>query len=166
MPKLTETELLDFLDERRVVMRIAVVRPDSSPLVVPLWFIHQDGAIYFTPREKSDWFTCLRHDPRAALSIDEQPHPYRKLLVEGQAELVHDIGNDDAWRDLYLAMAKRYVAADAAAAYVANTVNEPRGLYRMVLADATRLRSWRMPVKGEPAMGIWAGRYFKDETAF
>ena len=100
MPRLTATERDDFLAERGVVMRIAVVRDDGSPLVTPIWFLHQDQAIYFTPREKSEWFACLRRDPRCALCIDEQPLPYRKVLVEGAAELVHDVGADDAWRDL------------------------------------------------------------------
>ncbi len=49
-------------------MRIAVVRADGSPLVTPLWFIHEDDAIYFTPRAHSEWYGCLKRDPRVALS--------------------------------------------------------------------------------------------------
>ena len=90
-------------------MRISVVRADGSPLVTPIWFICEDNAIYFTPREKSEWFACLRRDPRVALCIDEQPLPYRKVIVEGQAELVFDVGQDDQWRDLY-----RRIQAEAA----------------------------------------------------
>jgi len=161
MPKLTVAEREAFLSERKVVMRIAVVRPDGSPLVTPIWFLHRDGAIWFTPRENSEWFACLRHDPRAALCIDEQPLPYRKVMVEGAAELVHDLGEDDAWRDLYRDIARRYVPAQDAEAYVQNTINERRGLFRMVLADA-KVRTWRLPVKGEAQEGIWAQRYYKD----
>lgn len=161
MPKLTREEREAFLAERKVVMRIAVVRPDGSPLVTPLWFLHRDGAIWFTPRERAEWFTCLRNDPRAALCIDEQPLPYRKVMVEGQAELVHDIGEDDAWRDLYRDIARRYVPAHDADAYVDNTINEQRGLFRMVLAES-KVRSWRLPVGDDPAEGIWHQRYYQD----
>ncbi len=161
MPVLTDDEQATFLDERGILMRIAVVRADGAPLVTPIWFIHRDGAIYFTPREKSEWFACLRRDPRVSLCIDEQPHPYRKVIVDGKAELVHDIGNDDEWRDLYLDIAKRYVNDEGAEGYVRNTINEPRGLYRVVLEDA-KVRSWRMPIEGEDPEGIWHKRYYGD----
>ena len=166
MPNLTVEERDTFLAERGVLMRIAVVREDGSPLVTPIWFIHQDGAIYFTPREKSEWFGCLRRDARVALCIDEQPHPYRKVLIEGEAELVYDTGRDDEWRDLYRDIARRYVPEEQANAYVDNTIDQPRGLYRMVLDRANKLRSWRMPEPGEDAMGIWHNRYYKPGTTF
>ena len=146
-------------------MRIAVVRPNGSPLVTPIWFIHEDDAIYFTPREKSEWFDCLRADPRAALCIDEQPHPYRKVLIEGQAELVYDVGNDTRWREMYRRIAKRYVAEQAADAYVDNTIEQPRGLYKVTLATAD-VKTWRMPEEGEEAMGIWHDRYYVPGTKF
>jgi len=161
MPRLTKDEREAFLAERKVVMRIGVVRPDGSPLVTPIWFIHRDGAIWFTPRERSEWFACLRADPRVSLCIDEQPLPYRKVMVEGSAELVHDVGEDDRWRDLYRDIARRYVPEKDALAYVENTIDERRGLFRVLLTDA-RVRSWRLPVGDEPGEGIWHARYYQD----
>ncbi|MDP6831111.1 MAG: pyridoxamine 5'-phosphate oxidase family protein [Alphaproteobacteria bacterium] len=161
MPVLSQEERTAFLRERRVVMRIAVVRPDGSPLVTPLWYLYEDEAIYFTPRERSEWFTCLRADPRAALCIDEQPLPYHKVMIEGVAELLYDVGADDEWRDLYLRMAKQYVPSDDAEAYLQNTIKEQRGLFRIKLADA-KVRSWRLPLRDEPGEGIWHQRYYQD----
>jgi len=161
MPVLTKEERSAFLDEREVILRIAVVRSDGSPLVTPIWYLYQDEAIYFTPRARSEWFECLRSDPRAGLCIDEASAPYRKVVIEGSAELVHDLGADDEWRDLYRMIAKRYVPEEAAEAYVQNTINEPRGLYRVTLAGA-KVRTWRMPVPGEAAEGIWHQRYYQD----
>ncbi len=165
MPKLTDQERDTFLNEPGVLMRIAVVREDGSPLVTPIWFIYEDGAIYFTPRDKSEWFACLRRDPRVALCIDEQPLPYRKVLVEGQAALVHDVGADDVWRDQYRRIAERYVNREGAEAYVQNTIDQPRGLYRVALADA-KVSTWRMPLDGEDGMGIWHDRYYVPGTQF
>lgn len=165
MPKLKATERDQFLQEPGVVMRIAVVRADGSPLVTPIWFIHENNAIYFTPREKSEWFNCLRRDPRVALSIDEQVMPYRKVLVEGAAELVHDVGEDDDWRDLYSRIAQRYVGIEGARQYIQNTIDQPRGLYRVAIEHATMV-TWRMPVEGEASMGIWASRYYVSGTDF
>ena len=86
MPKLSEQEQIAFLDEPGVLMRIAVVRKDGSPLITPIWFLFHEGGIYFTPRERSEWFDCLRRDNRISLCIDEDRLPYRKVLVEGSAE--------------------------------------------------------------------------------
>lgn len=165
MPKLNSTELDDFLTTPGVLMRVSVVRADGSPLVTPIWFLYEDGAIYFTPREKSEWFACLRRDPRVALCIDEQPLPYRKVIVEGVAQLIHDIGEDDAWRDQYRRIACRYVDAEGAEAYVQNTIDQPRGLFRVPL-DGSNVVTWRMPVEGEDGMGIWHDRYYVPGTSF
>lgn len=161
MPNLTTSERDRFLTEPGVVMRIAVVRADGSPLVTPIWFIYEDGAIYFTPRERSEWFACLRRDPRVSLCIDEQALPYRKVIVEGDATLVHDVGEDDAWRDQYRRIAGRYVPGRAAEDYVRNTINEPRGLYRVPLVGS-KVRTWRMPLQNESQEGIWHRRYYQD----
>ena len=165
MPKLTVDEQADFLSEPGVLMRVAVVREDGSPLVTPIWFIYEGDAIYFTPRAKSEWFECLRLDSRVALCIDEEALPYRKVLAEGSAELVHDVGADDLWRDQYRRIAKRYVDEEGAEAYVRNTIEQPRGLYCLRLSEA-KVNSWRMPVEGEDGMGIWHGRYYTSGTKF
>ncbi len=163
MPVLSNSERDRFLDEPGVLMRVAVVREDGAPLVTPIWFIHENDAIYFTPREKSEWFSCLRRDPRIALCIDEQPLPYRKVLIEGVAELSYDVGMDADWRDLYLRIASRYVPAAAAEAYVSNTIDQPRGLYRVCL-DAAAVKTWRMPLADEAQEGIWHQRYYVPGT--
>jgi nitroimidazol reductase NimA-like FMN-containing flavoprotein (pyridoxamine 5'-phosphate oxidase superfamily) len=159
MPKMTPTEQAAFFAESGVLMRISVVRADGSPLVTPLWFIHEDEHIYFTPRARSEWYECLRRDPRVALSIDEQPLPYRKVIVEGSAELIHDVGADALWRDRYERIARRYVSADAAAAYIHTTIDQPRALFRVPL-HRSKVRSWRMPIGDEPGDGIWHQRYY------
>ena len=161
MPVLTKSEREEFLNAPGVILRIAVTRADGSPLVTPIWHIFQDECIYFTPRERSEWFQCLRSDSRTALCIDEEVLPYRKVVVEGSAELVHDIGEDDEWRDLYLRIASRYVPGEGAKAYVQNTIDEPRGLFRVPLTGS-KVRTWRMPLEGEAQEGIWHQRYYQD----
>lgn len=144
-------------------MRVSVVRENGSPLVTPIWFLFEDEAIYFTPRARSEWFGCLKNDPRVALCIDEQPLPYRKVIVEGVAELVFDVGSDDEWRDLYRRIACRYVSQSEAQAYIQNTIEQPRALYRVPMAGA-HVKTWRMPIEGEAADGIWHHRYYVRGT--
>jgi hypothetical protein len=56
------------------------------------------------------------------------------VLLEGQADLMHDVGEDDVWRDLYRRIAGAVV------------------------------KTWRMPVKGEEQDGIWHRRYYGAAT--
>ena len=165
MPVLTLTERNRFLEEPGVLMRIGVARDDGSPLVTPIWFLYEKDAIYFTPRAQSDWFRSLRRDTRICLCIDEQALPYRKVVVEGNAELLHDLGEDDEWRDLYRKIAGRYVPQDAAEAYVRNTIDQERALFCVVLERSTT-RTWRMPLDGEPETGIWHERYYAPGTHY
>ena len=91
MPKLTAAEQQALLTEPGIVMRIGVVDENGAPYVTPIWFWSEDGFIYFTPRQKSAWFESLKRDPRVSLCIDEQALPYRKVLVNGVAELQFDV---------------------------------------------------------------------------
>jgi PPOX class probable F420-dependent enzyme len=163
MPKLTDAEVEAFLDEPGHLVRIGTVDDDGYPRVVPTWFIHREGEIVFTPRAPAVFLANLRRDPRIGLSIDEDPLPYRKVTVQGDARVVHEPGEDDAWRDLYRQIAKRYVPEDAADEYVDNTIDQPRALIAVPLRTS-RVQTWRMPVEGEDGTGIWHRRYYGDGT--
>jgi PPOX class probable F420-dependent enzyme len=163
VPKLSNDEVGELLDTRGVLVRIGTVDADGMPRVVPTWFIHRDGAVLFTPRAESVFLANLRRDPRVGLSIDEEALPYRKVTVQGTAELQHDLGEDDAWRDLYRSIARRYIDGDAAEAYVRGTIDQPRALLAVPLASA-KVSTWRMPVGEEDGTGIWARRYYRPGT--
>jgi nitroimidazol reductase NimA-like FMN-containing flavoprotein (pyridoxamine 5'-phosphate oxidase superfamily) len=163
MPKLTDAELATFLDEPGHLVRVATVDGDGMPRNVPLWFVHHDRMIVFTPRLHSVLLGNVRRDPRIGLTIDEEALPYRKVSVQGTAVVLHEPGEDDVWRDLYLRIAMRYVAEDGARAYVTGTDDQPRALLGVRLADA-KVSTWRMPIEGEDGTGIWHRRYYLDGT--
>ena len=165
MPRMKTKEQIDFLNAPGILMRIACIRQDGSPLVTPIWFILHKNGIYFTPRAQSEWLSCLRRDPRVSLCIDEQNLPYRKFIAEGVAELVHDLGEDELWRDLYREIARRYVPEEAAVAYVQDTIDQERVLFLLDLEKAA-ITSWRMPTEGEPQTGIWHQRYYAPGTKY
>lgn len=148
-----------FLGEPGVLLHLATIRSDGSPRIAPMWFIYEDGAIWFTPRAESDWLRDLRADPRCAMVIDEQPLPYRKVSINGVAELAYDLGRDELWRDLYRRIACRYVPPEGAEAYIQTTIDQPRALFRVPL-EGSVVQTWRMPVEGEDGAGIWHRRYY------
>ena len=163
MPKMTDAEVRSFLDQPGHLVRIGTVDHDGSPRVVPTWFIRQGDDIVFTPREPAVFLANLRRDPRVGLSIDEECLPYRKVSVQGSARTLYEPGNDDEWRDVYRAIACRYVPTDVAEAYIQSTIDQPRALIAVALS-AARVTTWRMPVEDEHPTGIWARRYYADGT--
>ncbi len=163
MPRLTDRELTDFLDEPGHLLRLATIDESGMPRISPVWFVHQDGAIVFTPRERSVFLANLKRDPRIAVAVDEDALPYRKVSAQGRAEVLFDVGNDDAWRDTYRRIAQRYIPADAAERYIQDTIDQPRALIAVPLGSAD-VATWRMPVEGEAGTGIWAKRYYGDGT--
>jgi PPOX class probable F420-dependent enzyme len=163
MPALERRERDEFLRQPGILCRIATVDGEGAPHVTPVWFIYEDGAIYITPRAASEWLDHIRHDPRVALTIDDQHHPYRKVVIEGVAEVVRHPGDDAAWRDLYRRIATRYVPPESAEHYIQETIDQPRALIRVPL-ELARIRTWRMPLSGEAYRGIWHDRYYVPGT--
>lgn len=157
MPALSSDDVADFLAEPGHLARIATVDPEGMPLVVPVWFIAEDGRILITPRERSQWWHHLQVNPYACIAVDEEAQPWRKVVVRGRVEVVFGLGHDEQWRDLYRRIACRYVDARGADAYLHNTRDEPRALIALPLSGAT---TWRMPVKGENPRQVWADRYY------
>jgi PPOX class probable F420-dependent enzyme len=166
MPALTHDELTSFLEEPGHLLRLATVDDDGYPRVVPIWFVHDAGRLLFTLRSAAVPLANIRRDPKVGLSIDEAAAPYRKVTVRGVAEIVHDAGADDAWRDTYRTIAKRYTPAAWAEAYVDATVDQARPLLAVDLtAPTTQLSTWRMPATAdERPSGIWAARYYTPDT--
>ena len=49
MPKLTQVEVNEFLQERAHLVRIATINTSGAPSVVPVWFVCEGGKILITP---------------------------------------------------------------------------------------------------------------------
>jgi PPOX class probable F420-dependent enzyme len=163
MPKLTDQEMMDFLAERSHLARIATVRADGSPSVVPVWFIFESGKVLITPRKHSAFLQNLRREPRVAITIDEEAGRYRKVLFEGKAEILFEPGDDRKWDDVYRRIACRYVDEASADYYLTETKDQPRALIGVDRANV-RVTTWRMPTENEPYSGIWAQRYYDPGT--
>jgi nitroimidazol reductase NimA-like FMN-containing flavoprotein (pyridoxamine 5'-phosphate oxidase superfamily) len=161
MPGKTDHELTAFLEEPGHLLRLGTIGTDGMPRVVPIWFMHRADAIWFTPRAKSAWLADLRADLAVCVTIDETASPMRKMIARGRAELVHDLGEDDIWRPMYHEIACRYTPERFADAYITDTIDEPRALYRLSLADADTV-TWRMPIRdqGEDPLAVWGNQYY------
>ena len=163
MPKLTDQEIAEFLGERGHLARIATVRADGSPSVVPVWFIFEDGKVKITPRKHSEFLKNLQREPRVAITVDEDSGRYRKVLFEGKAEILYPVGEDRKWDDVYRRIACRYIDEASADYYLTETKDQPRALIGVERTKA-KVTTWRMPGENEPYAGIWAKRYYDSGT--
>jgi len=98
MPKMTHAEVERLLSGN-ALLRIATVSADGSPLVVPVGYLYRDGEIMITAREKVSWLADIRRDPRVCITIDDGRYPLPKVTIRGEAEIRHEPGEDDLWRD-------------------------------------------------------------------
>ncbi len=161
MPRMTADETTAFLDEPGHLLRVGTVDGAGQPLVVPIWFLYRDGQLLFTPRARAEWFAHLRENPKIGCTVDESQGLMRKVVGRGEARLLHDVGNDDEWRDIYRDITMRYVPEEFGEAYLADTHDEPRALVALDLAAAD-VATWRMPGRGEDSLAVWAPKYYHD----
>ena len=86
---LSATELDEFL-QGPWLARLACLKPDGWPYVVPVWY-HWDGeAFWVVGRARSEWCHYMAADPRVSLVVDEPTPPIRKVICEGLAEVVEE----------------------------------------------------------------------------
>jgi hypothetical protein len=156
---MTPAEVAAYLDGPGRLVRIGTVDADGAPLVVPTWFVVEDGTLFVTPRERSSWFTNLQRDPRVCFTVDGDGC---QVILRGSVRTIWGLGHDDAWRDLYRRITMRYLPAAAGDAYLHDTWDEPRALLGLPLSEAT-VTTWRFPLgEGEDWLDVWAPRYYHE----
>lgn len=159
MPRMTASEIATYLDAPGRLVRIGTVDADKMPLVVPTWFVIEDGDLLVTPRERSNWFANLQRSPKVCFTIDGDGC---QVILRGTCRVVHPVGCDDEWRDVYRRITQRYLPDAAANAYLQDTWDEPRALLGLRL-DEAEITTWRFPMReGEDWLDVWAPRYYHE----
>ena len=104
--KMSAQEMNEFL-RGPWIARLACLKPDGWPYIVPCWY-HWDGvAFWVVPRARSLWAHYLAADPRVSLVVDEPEPPIRKVVCEGTAVVVEaavgaflDSGEMSVWNKI------------------------------------------------------------------
>ena len=147
MPPLSQ-DRIDALLASPVTARLATVKPDGAPYVVPVWQ-HWDGtSMFIIPREKSRFVDHLRGDPRVAVSCADDVDPaHPRVLLEGRVEIVAGPETmQGRMLEIATEMAQRY-GGEAGLAYLRGTLDKPRYLLKLTPHTVT---TWS---------GSWHPRY-------
>jgi PPOX class probable F420-dependent enzyme len=94
--------------------KLATVRKDGRPHVVPVWYELDGDKLIFTTGEKSIKAANIRRDPRVCICVDDETPPFAYLQIEGIADLSANIDELLFWATR---IGGRYMGADLAEAY-------------------------------------------------
>lgn len=90
MASINDPEVLAFLTEGTRTGKLAYTSATGQPLVVPVWFVVEDGCVVFNTGKDTAKGRALARDPRAAVCVDLETPPYAYVQVQGTAELSED----------------------------------------------------------------------------
>lgn len=98
MHEMTPDECRAFLVAGARTGKLATVRRDGRPHVMPVWFaLDDDGSLLFTTGEQTVKGRTLRRSGRAMLCVDDDAPPYAFVTAEGPVELSEDLGALLTW---------------------------------------------------------------------
>lgn len=111
MPKMTEPEWRAFIMEGTRTGKIATVRADGRPHVVPIWFVLAGDEIIFTTDADTAKGEHLRRDSRVAICVDDQAPLYSFVTIEGTVRMEDNPPDMLRWSTL---IGGRYMGAERA----------------------------------------------------
>ena len=93
-----------YLVETVVPLRLACVDPEGHPLVLSLWFLWRERALWCATAPDARVVALLRAEPRCGFEVARDAPPYRGVRGQGRAELVPARGLEilEALVDRYL----------------------------------------------------------------
>lgn len=113
--RMPEQEAREFLSAGTRTGKLAVVRRDGSPLVVPIWFVlDDDGSLVFNTGADTVKGRAILRDPRVSVCVDREVPPYDYVRVDGVAEVSRDPEEMLPWATR---IAARYMGAELAESY-------------------------------------------------
>jgi PPOX class probable F420-dependent enzyme len=90
MENMSKVEYIAFLSAPARCAKLATVREDGRPHVVPVWFTLDGEHVIFTAGHTSVKVKNILRDGRVAICVDDDSPPFHYVLLEGRAEVLDD----------------------------------------------------------------------------
>jgi nitroimidazol reductase NimA-like FMN-containing flavoprotein (pyridoxamine 5'-phosphate oxidase superfamily) len=150
-------ELDEFLAQP-LLLKLACLRSDGWPYIVPLWYAWDAHKLYVVARERAVWVPYIQREPRVGVLIDEDARRHRRVQMTATAAVVEGpvvrAQGSRHWQQVDVVLKSRYMADEQGRAYAELTADRPRYLVEITPVDIT---SWRG--------GPWHRRYYTTEPA-
>lgn len=87
MTEMTEDQILRFMGTGSKTGKLATVRADGRPHVVPIWFTFDEvaGDAVFMTWHSSLKANSMRRDPRVSICVDDETFPFAWARLDGTA---------------------------------------------------------------------------------
>lgn len=108
-------EWREFVMQGHRTGKLATVRADGRPHVVPIWFVLSDEGLLFMTGEDTVKAHNIRNDNRVSLCVDDEDFPFSFVLIEGEARVLHP--TSEQFQQIATKIARRYVGDERAAEY-------------------------------------------------
>jgi PPOX class probable F420-dependent enzyme len=105
------SDVVEFLSAGTRTGKLGWTAADGRPLIAPVWFVVEDGAVLFNTGKDTAKGRAIARDPRVALCVDLEEPPYGFVQVQGLATVSDD--PDELLRTATV-IAGRYMGADRA----------------------------------------------------
>ena len=90
MERMAPAECLSFLRSPVRTGKLATVRKDGRPLVVPVWYDLEGETVVFMTERGSIKAKNMRRDPRVSVCVDDEVTPFAYVQLEGAAVMSHE----------------------------------------------------------------------------
>jgi PPOX class probable F420-dependent enzyme len=87
MENMTKDEYQRFLMDTPRTGKLATVRADGRPHVVPIWFVLDGDILVFSCGSGSVKAQNMRRDARVSLCIDDEKPPFSFVLIDGTTDI-------------------------------------------------------------------------------
>jgi PPOX class probable F420-dependent enzyme len=137
---MTPEEMKAFL-ARPLVARLATVRANHTPQIVPMWFLYENGVLYMSTRTNAAKLKHIRANPHVAVVIDvmEAPLKNKAVTIEGTAQL-----QTTGVKEIVTKIYQKYVGKEAAKGAAAQQrINEPRVILKITPKKLTSVDTTR-----------------------
>ncbi|TNC23046.1 PPOX class F420-dependent oxidoreductase [Amycolatopsis alkalitolerans] len=118
MHDMSREEWWKFASEGTRTGKVAVVRPDGTPHVTPVWFLLDETAdgdeLIFNTGVDSVKGRALRQHPRISVTVDDQEPPYSYVQFTAVASLHEDLDEMLPWSTR---IGARYMGEDQGEAF-------------------------------------------------
>jgi PPOX class probable F420-dependent enzyme len=111
MHEMSDDERRAFLLEGTRTGKLATIRRDGRPHVVPIWFLLDGDEVLLTTGADTVKGRNILRDPRVCLCVDDEDSPFAYVMVEGEAEVTEDPDELLRWATR---LGGRYMGADRA----------------------------------------------------
>lgn len=96
------------------IARLACLRPDGAPHVVPVWQEWDGQNFYVAAWQRSLWAEYVLANPRVSLTVDEPWPPLRRVLARGRAVPLKQADLPGGFPALLNRLGRRYLGAGRA----------------------------------------------------